>query len=132
METKTLNIGINKRKNAKGETVLKRRVWLEGKALEKLGWVKGVTYTRKDQLLEDGFTLIKDSAGDLRVAGGEGRPVLDLCGKYVEKALGSITEGYKEVTVKITENKIIITGVTKCGSAAALMPVLVKALGVAA
>ena len=128
METKTLNIGINKRKNAKGETVLKRRVWLEGKALEKLGWVKGVTYTRKNQLLEDGFTLTKDSAGELKVAGGEGRPVLDLCGKYVEKALGAIGDGYEKVTVTITANKITITG----KAAALMLPVLVKAMEVAA
>ena len=124
METKTLNIGVNKRKNAKGETVLKRRVWLEGKALERLGWVKGVTYTRKDQLLGNGFTLTKNSAGDLKVAGGEGRPVLDLCGKYVEKALGAIGDGYEKVTVTITANNITITG----KAAALVLPVVTTLL----
>ena len=124
METKTLNVGTNRGK---------RRVWVEGKALERLGWVKGVKYTRKELQLESGFTLTRDNAGSLKVAGGEGRPVLDLCGNYVESALGSITEGYKEVSVKITEKKIVITGVTKCGGAAALvLPILVRAMGVAA
>ena len=115
METKSLNIGTNRGK---------RRVWVEGKALERLGWVKGVTYTRKALLLESGFTLTRDNAGPLRVAGGEGRPVLDLCGNYVAAAL----EGFEKVTVTITANKITITG----KAAALLLPILVKALEVAA
>jgi hypothetical protein len=115
METKSLNIGTNRGK---------RRVWVEGKALERLGWVKGVTYTRKPLLLSSGFTLTRDNAGDLRVAGGDGRPVLDLCGNYVAAAL----EGFDKVTVTITAKKITITG----KAAALLLPVLVKALEVAA
>lgn len=124
METKTVNIGVNKRTNSKGAVIEKRRVWLEGKALEKLGWVKGVTYSRKAQLLEEGFILTKDNAGPLKVAGGNGRPVLDLCGNYVAAAL----EGFDKVTVTITANKITITG----KAAAILLPILVKALEVAA
>jgi len=128
METKTVNIGVNKRTNSKGDVILKRRVWLEGKTLERLGWVKGVTYSRTTQLLEDGFILTKDNAGDLRVAGGSNRPVLDLCGNYIAAVLGTIEDGYKEVSVTITEKKITITG----KAAAMLLPVLVKALEVAA
>jgi len=115
METKTLNVGTNRGK---------RRVWVEGKALERLGWVKGVTYTRKELLLQSGFTLTRDNGGSLKVAGGEGRPVLDLCGNYVAAAL----EGFEKVTVTITTNKITITG----KAAALLLPVLLKALEVAA
>ena len=111
METKSLNIGTNRGK---------RRVWVEGKALERLGWVKGVTYTRKAQLLESGFTLTRDNAGDLKVAGGEGRPVLDLCGNYVAAAL----EGFDKVTVTITAKRITITG----KAAALLLPVFVQVL----
>ena len=124
METKTVKIGVNKRTNSKGDVIAKRRVWLEGKTLERLGWVKGVTYSRKNQLLEDGFILTKDSAGDLRVAGGDNRPVLDLCGNYIAAALGTIEDGFKEVTVTITAKRITITG----KAAALLLPVFVQVL----
>tara|TARA_R100001443_G_scaffold94656_1_gene101179 strand:- start:21 stop:419 length:399 start_codon:yes stop_codon:yes gene_type:complete len=109
----TRNIGSNRGN---------RRVWIEGKSLEQLGWTKGVRYTRKTD--GAGFTLERDESGKLKVAGGEGRPVLDLCGAYVGKAL----DGYNEVSVTITANKISITG----KAAAILFPIICKALEVAA
>ena len=99
-----------------------KRVWIEGKSLEELGWTKGVRYTRKTD--KSGFTLERDESGKLKVAGGEGRPVLDICGKYVTKAL----EGFDQVSVTITANKISITG----KAAAILFPIICKALEVAA
>ena len=93
----TRNIGSNRGN---------RRVWIEGKSLEQLGWTKGVRYTRKTD------------------KSGEGRPVLDLCGAYVGKAL----DGFNEVSVSITANKITITG----KAAAILFPIICKALEVAA
>lgn len=99
-----------------------RRVWIEGKSLESLGWTKGVKYSRTTT--GKGFVLSRDTEGKLRVAGGDNRPVLDLCGAYVGKALA----GFDKVSVTITKSKITITG----KSAAVLFPVILKALEVAA
>ena len=103
-----------------------RRVWIEGtgafKQLEALGWTKGVTYSR--ETTANGFTITRDDAGKLRVAGSAGRPVFDLCGAYVGKALA----GFEQVSVTITKTKITITGKT----AAVLLPVIIQSLGVAA
>ena len=52
------------------------------------------------------------------------RPVFDLCGAYVGKALA----GFDKVSVTITKSTITITG----KSAAVLFPVILKALEVAA
>ena len=103
-----------------------RRVWIEGtgafKQLEALGWTKGVTYSR--ETTANGFTITRDDCGKLRVAGSAGRPVFDLCGAYVGKALA----GCSEVAVTVTSKTITITG----KSAAVLFPVILKALEVAA
>ena len=83
-----------------------RRIWLEGtgalKALESLGWIKGTTYKR--ETMPDGFTLTKSAEGRLRVAGSQGRPVFDLCGVYVTKAM----TGADQVSVTVTPQKITI------------------------
>lgn len=103
-----------------------RRVWIEGtgafKQLEALGWTKGVTYKR--ETTANGFTITRDDAGKLRVAGSAGRPVFDLCGAYVGKALA----GCSEVAVTVTSKTITITG----KAAAVLFPVIIQSLGVAA
>ena len=83
-----------------------RRIWLEGtgalKALDSLGWIKGTTYKR--ETMPDGFTLTKSAEGRLRVAGSQGRPVFDLCGAYVTKAM----TGADQVSVTVTPQKITI------------------------
>tara|TARA_Y100001973_G_scaffold16653_1_gene24200 strand:- start:318 stop:677 length:360 start_codon:yes stop_codon:yes gene_type:complete len=103
-----------------------RRVWIEGtgafKQLEALGWTKGVTYSR--ETTANGFTITRDDCGKLRVAGSAGRPVFDLCGAYVTKALA----GCSEVAVTVTSKTITITGKT----ASVLLPVIIQSLGVAA
>lgn len=87
-----------------GENRGKRRVWIEGKSLTDGGWVKGVTYSREETA--DGFVLTRKENGPLKIAGGENRPVIDMCGGYVAKVL----DGYEKVSVKIEANKITITG----------------------
>jgi len=105
-----------------------RRVWIENRAnskqkpLTENGWLKGVRYTRTDKA--NGFELVRDKGGDLKVAGAPDRPVLDICGIFV----GKVLEGFDKVTIKITKDKIKITGTT----AAALLPVVVSLMEKAA
>ena len=49
---------------------------------------------------------MRDDNGPLKIAGGENRPVIDLCGAYVGKALN----GFEKVSVVITAEKIVIKG----------------------
>ena len=81
-----------------------RRVWIEGKSLTNENWNKGTRYTK--QITATGFELVRDDNGPLKIAGGENRPVIDLCGAYVGKALN----GFEKVSVVITAEKIIIKG----------------------
>ena len=84
-----------------------RRVWIEGKSLANENWNKGTRYTK--QITETGqarIVLVRDDNGPLKIAGGENRPVIDLCGAYVGKALN----GFEKVAVIITAEKIIIKG----------------------
>tara|TARA_R110002051_G_scaffold293717_2_gene358780 strand:- start:72 stop:476 length:405 start_codon:yes stop_codon:yes gene_type:complete len=122
---------INKRKNMKTTTVIERnigtnrglrRVWIERKPLSENGWHKGMRYTRTDKA--NGFELVRDKGGDLKVAGAPDRPVLDICGIFV----GKVLEGFDKVSIKITKDKIKITGTT----AAALLPVVVSLMEKAA
>tara|TARA_R100000655_G_scaffold101434_1_gene146564 strand:+ start:898 stop:1224 length:327 start_codon:yes stop_codon:yes gene_type:complete len=84
-----------------------KRVWIEGNNLALNGWQTGEHYTR--EVCEGGFVLTKNAAAKLKVAKGkQGRPVLDLCGKYVEKALGD----YQKAIVTITPETITIKGAT--------------------
>ena len=98
MKTIETKIGVNRGKH---------RVWIEGDNLALNGWSTGEHYTREE--IEGGFMLTKNAAAKLKVAKGkQGRPVLDLCGKYVEKALG----GYQKAIVTITPETITIKGAT--------------------
>lgn len=81
-----------------------RRVWIEGKSLANENWHKGTRYTK--QITATGFELVRDDNGALKIAGGENRPVIDLCGAYVGKALN----GFEKVSVVITAEKIVIKG----------------------
>ena len=81
-----------------------RRVWIEGKSLANENWNKGTRYTKKETA--NGFELVRDDNGPLKIAGGENRPVIDLCGAYVGKALN----GFEKVSVVITAEKIVIKG----------------------
>ena len=95
MKEITRNIGSNRGKP---------RVWIEGKSLANEAWNKGVRYKRIDTV--NGWELVRDDKGPLKIAGGDNRPVIDLCGAYVGKTLS----GFEKVTVKITANKIVIQG----------------------
>ncbi len=98
MKTLETKIGTNRGKH---------RVWIEGDNLALNGWQTGEHYTRQE--IEGGFMLTKNPTAKLKVAKGkQGRPVLDLCGKYVEKALG----GYQKAIVTITPETITIKGAT--------------------
>ena len=87
-----------------GENRNNRRVWLEGKYLADAGWNKGTRYQREQTA--DGFILTKMDGGKLKIAGGENRPVIDICGGYVAKAL----QGFEKVSVTIASDKITIKG----------------------
>ena len=69
------NIGTNRGRG---------RVWIENrpnskeKPLTENGWLKGVRYKRT--VKGKGFELLRDKDGPLKVAGGPGRPVIDICG----------------------------------------------------
>ena len=95
MKEITRNIGSNRGKP---------RVWIEGKSLANEAWNKGVRYKRIDTV--NGWELVRDDKGPLKIAGGDNRPVIDLCGAYVGKTLA----GFEKVTVRITANKIVIQG----------------------
>ena len=92
----TRNIGSNR-----GQA----RVWIEGNALAVNGWTKGMPYERI--LSGNKFLLSKTSKGKLKVAGTDVRPILDLCGAYVTKAL----QGFEKVSVSIDNGSIIIKGI---------------------
>tara|TARA_R100001530_G_C4218651_1_gene129357 strand:+ start:260 stop:583 length:324 start_codon:yes stop_codon:yes gene_type:complete len=95
MKEITRNIGTNRGN---------RRVWIEGKSLANEAWNKGVRYKRIETA--NGWELVRDDNGPLKIAGGDSRPVIDLCGGYVGKTL----QGFDKVSVKITANKIVIQG----------------------
>ena len=99
MENITRNIGTNTRG---GKNL--RRVWIEGKSLANESWNKGTRYKRIETA--NGWELVRDDNGPLKIAGGDNRPVIDLCGAYVGKTLA----GFEKVTVRITANKIVIQG----------------------
>ena len=82
------------------------RVWIEGQALAVNGWSRGETYERL--AIANGFRLTKTAKGKLKVAGTSTRPILDLNGAYVTKAL----QGFETVSVQIDQTSIIIQGVT--------------------
>ena len=95
MKEITRNIGSNRGNS---------RVWIEGKSLANESWNKGTRYKRIETA--NGWELVRDDNGPLKIAGGDNRPVIDLCGAYVGKTLA----GFEKVTVKITANKITIQG----------------------
>ena len=95
MKEITRNIGTNRGN---------RRVWIEGKSLANESWNKGTRYKRIETA--NGWELVRDDNGPLKIAGGDNRPVIDLCGGYVGKTLA----GFDKVSVKITANKIVIQG----------------------
>ena len=97
-----------------GENREKRRVWIEGKSLESGGWLTGHRYQREE--ITGGFKLTKIENGKLKIAGKPGRPIIDLCGGYVAKAL----VGYEKVTVTIEPNSIIIKGASAVAALATL------------
>ena len=70
--SKILKIGTNRGKP---------RAWVEGKFLIDAEWTRGVTY---NQTIENGaLVLTRAHTGKKRVAGSDGRPVLDLNGGYL-------------------------------------------------
>ena len=91
----TRKIGVNRGKN---------RIWIEGNSLTDFDWLKGVTY--KKEVSTGLMVLEKTPKGQLKVAGGEGRPVLDLCGLYVNANF----EGFESVTIEISKAAIVIEG----------------------
>ena len=84
--SKVLKIGTNRGKP---------RAWVEGKFLIDADWTRGVTY---NQTIENGaLVLTRSHTGKKRVAGSDGRPVLDLNGGY----LVPLFEGCTTFSVKI-------------------------------
>ena len=91
-----------------------RRIWIEGKSLTEFDWNKGQLYVKEVHGRTYGtlascavIKLFKDSTkGKLKIAGGEDRPVIDLCGKYVTNTFS----GFEKVSVKIYHDAIIIKG----------------------
>ena len=87
-----------------GENRGKKRVWIEGVNLAKHGWVKGVRY---NQMIKGGsMFLSKNEGGSKKVAGTETRPILDLCGNY----MNDIVDGFEIVNVIVTDHNIKIVG----------------------
>ena len=85
------------------------RVWIEKKPLSENGWLKGVRYKRISVFADSrgqGFDLLRDKAGPLKVAGGPGRPVIDICGAFVDTVL----DGFDTVEISISSKKISIRG----------------------
>ena len=96
MKTLETKIGTNRGR---------KRIWIEGNNLALNGWQTGEHYTRHEH--KGGFVLTKNPSGKLKVAKGkQGRPVLDLCGEYVERVLGE----YEKAVVVIKPNAITIVG----------------------
>lgn len=96
MKTLETKIGTNRGR---------KRIWIEGNNLALNGWQTGDHYTRHE--CDGGFVLTKNPSAKLKVAKGkQGRPVLDLCGGYVERVLGE----YEKAVVTICNDKITIKG----------------------
>lgn len=96
MKTLETKIGTNRGR---------KRIWIEGNNLALNGWQTGDHYTRRE--CDGGFILTKNPSAKLKVAKGkQGRPVLDLCGEYVERVLGE----YEKAVATIEPNTITIVG----------------------
>lgn len=95
-----------------GEYRGKRRVWLEGLALEKRGFTKGVNYRRETDWANGVIRLVVDDNGKLVVSGkekkkgsGEYIPIIDTKNDDIT----AITEGADEVRVDFDDNVITIS-----------------------
>ena len=106
--SKILKIGTNRGKP---------RAWVEGKFLTDAGWVRGVTY---NQTIENGaLVLSAHESGKKRVAGSDGRPVLDLNGGYLAPLFEGCTafrvthvQMWRDVSgVSVLFDQIVIKGV---------------------
>lgn len=78
------------------------RLWIEGKLLEPQGWTKGKRYSRT--VVDNCIMLVADPEGKLKVAGSEGRPVLDISGKWMTEWQGDATEA----VISVSQKDIII------------------------
>jgi len=66
-----------------------RRIWIEGNRLATIGATKGDTFARTMQ--PDGTMQLQIGSGHKghRIAGNAERPIIDLCGKWVTRFMGS-------------------------------------------
>lgn len=78
------------------------RLWIEGKLLLSNGWTKGKRYDRI--VTDDHIMLVTNPEGKLKVAGSEGRPVLDISGKWMTEWQGNALEA----GLTITERELLI------------------------
>ena len=83
-----------------------RRIWIEGNRLLEAGWTKG---TQLHRIMEvqghpDSLMLIR-AEGKHRISGNEGRPILDMSGKWVTEFMGDS----EHFLVELTDERIIIT-----------------------
>lgn len=92
--TKQLNVGANRGN---------KRVWVEAGPLESHGWTTGTRY--RFTITPTGARLDKDPAGKRGVAGGPGRPIIDLCNKKVTEW----TQGADRVSLEFSDSFILIS-----------------------
>ena len=66
-----------------------RRIWIEGNRLAAIGATKGNTFARTMQA--DGTMKLQIGSAHTghRIAGNAARPIIDLCGQWVTRFMGS-------------------------------------------
>ena len=88
-----------------------RRIWIEGNRLLEAGWTKGDRLVRSMELQFTSTSTVADvivltrGEGKHRVSGNEGRPILDMTGKWVTDFMGENSH----FRVKLESDKITIT-----------------------
>ena len=81
-----------------------RRIWIEGNRLAAIGATKGATFSRT--MNPDGTMQLQIGSAHKghRIAGNADRPIIDLCGQWVTRFMGSA----QTFTVTFSKGAILI------------------------
>lgn len=89
-------------KVGEGKAPGSKRVWLEGVAYAREGFLPGVHYSISEQ--GDALVLERDDAGRRKVSSKRGKPVIDLMSRFIAEKFGC----YERVKVVLQNGRVII------------------------